>query len=112
MAETPPPNLLDPNLLVLCPAWTKRHPSGGTQRAALGFDSGSHAPCQNPKDKFIPLGDQDRTSLGSALPAGSSNPIWEEMSHKSFQALIYVAFMRNLLYKESYSIKLEMRPDS
>jgi hypothetical protein len=34
------------------------------------------------------------------------------MSHKSFQALIYVAFMRNLLYKEFYSIKLEVRPDS
>lgn len=62
-----------------------------------------------------PLSKQDWASLGPVLPGGLPHPGEGReggMSHKSFQVLIYVAFMRNLLYKEFYSIKLEVRLDS
>lgn len=39
-------------------------------------------------------------------------PSGERDEPQILPGLIYVAFMRNLLYKEFYSIKLEMRPDS
>lgn len=55
------------------------------------------APQLGCKGGLGPLCKQDQTGLKGG------------MRHKASQALIYVAFMWNLLHKGFYSIKLEMR---